>query len=198
MPRGRLITIEGIDGSGKSTLAEDLARKLDAVATREPTSGATGQLIRQATSQRVDDRTVLHLFIADRIEHVRQVIEPALEAGRDVVCDRYAHSTMAYQATLGLGGAIRGMHRPWCPWPDAVLLLDLPAEQAMSRLAQRGQRDGFETLERQTAVRQEYLRLARAEPDIFHILDATLSPDALLGDAWKALRPRVRAPVPTA
>jgi dTMP kinase len=183
--RGRFITVEGIDGSGKSTLAAALAQRLGADLTREPTRGPSGRLIREATKHAFDETAVLHLFLADRKWHIENVIEPALEDGRTVVCDRFAHSTMAYQGHLDVGGQLRTMHQPWCPWPDRVLLLDLPVETAMARLRARGNLDAFETPQRLHKVREAYLSLARMEPDVVRILDATQEPEAILRQALR-------------
>jgi dTMP kinase len=182
--RGRLVTLEGIDGSGKTTLGKALAERLGALHTREPTDGVAGRAIRGLTAEQgFDERAVLHLFLADRLQHVNNEILPALEAGKLVICDRFMHSTMAYQAHLGLGGQLRTMHRPWCPEPDMVLLLDLDVEVAAARLEGRGKKDAFEGIERQRRVRTEYLRQAVENPVAFRVLDATLKPEVLLVQA---------------
>jgi dTMP kinase len=185
--RGRLITLEGIDGSGKTTLGKALADRLGALHTREPTDGVAGRAIRSLTAQEgFDERAVLHLFISDRLQHVNQQILPALEAGKTVLCDRFMHSTMAYQAHLGLGPQIRSLHKPWCPEPDLVLLLDLDVEVAAKRLEARGKTDAFEGIDRQRKVRTEYLQQAFEHPNQFRILDATLKPEELLEQAMAA------------
>jgi dTMP kinase len=186
-PRGKFVTLEGVDGSGKTTLGKALAARLNAVHTREPTDGVAGRAIRGLTSEEgFDERAVLHLFLADRLQHVNNLILPALESGQTVICDRYMHSTLAYQAHLGMGGQLRNLHRPWAPEPDRVLLLDIDPEVAAKRLEARGKLDAFEGLERQKAVRREYLRLARFDPS-FTILDATLKPEVLLEQAMAAM-----------
>src|SRR5258705_7596688 len=129
--RGLFITFEGLDGSGKSTqitrLAETLtARGLDVLATREPGGSAIGERIRSIL---LDSRTSglsplaeLALMFADRAQHVEEAIEPALKAGKIVICDRYTDSTEAYQGfgrQLG-SQVVVALHRTLCHdlWPD--------------------------------------------------------------------------------
>ena len=146
MKRGSLITFEGLDGSGKSTQCARLAAALaaagrDVVCTREPTDGEWGQRIRAMASsgQRVAAEEELRWFVEDRREHVREVLNPALESGAVVLCDRYYHSTVAYQGARG--------HDPWAllaaaegefPVPDRTLWFALPAAEGLDRVRARG------------------------------------------------------------
>jgi dTMP kinase len=149
---GRLIVLEGGEASGKSTQAVELARRLGAVLTREPGGTLTGERIRaiflDPALTNVDRRTETLLLLAARAQHVAEVIRPALEAGRDVVCDRYAGSTLAYQG-FGRGLAIERLAElsGWASdglRPDRVVLLRVPREVARQRLARRGAEDRME------------------------------------------------------
>jgi len=150
--RGRFITFEGLDGSGKSTqiahLAETLtARRLDVLATREPGGSAIGERIRSIL---LDSRTAglsplaeLALMFADRAQHVEEVIDPALKAGKIVICDRYTDSTEAYQGfgrQLG-SQVVRDLHRTLCHdlWPDLTLLLESELDASVARARNRNQ-----------------------------------------------------------
>jgi len=129
--RGLLIVFEGIDGTGKSTQVRLLAERLRAaglpvVTTREPTDGQYGRRIRELFTNRasVTPGEELALFIADRREHVDQVIAPALRHGTIVLTDRYYFSTAAYQGALGHDPrAIIAANEEFAPVPDLVLLL---------------------------------------------------------------------------
>lgn len=150
--RGIFITFEGLDGSGKSTqiarLAETLtARGLDVLATREPGGTAIGESIRSIL---LDSRTAglsslaeLALMFADRAQHVEEVIEPALKAGKAVICDRYTDSTEAYQGSGRQLGSqvVIDLHRTLCRdlWPDLTLLLESALDASVARARNRNQ-----------------------------------------------------------
>jgi dTMP kinase len=161
--RGILVAIEGIDGAGKTTQAQLLADHLkrlgaDVVLTKEPTSGRHGQRLRDsARTGRLAPEDELETFIDDRREHVSSLIEPALAAGRVVIVDRYYFSSAAYQGARGLDvSTILSRNEAFAPRPDLLVLLDLPVDDAVARIAQR--RDGanlfekHEDLERTAAV----------------------------------------------
>ena len=146
MNRGKLIALEGIDGCGKSTQGARLVEALradghDVVATREPTDGVTGRRIRAMarSGKRVPAFEELGWFFEDRREHVAEVIEPALAAGRTVVTDRYFLSTVAYQGARGLDWReILARSEAEFPLPDVALLFVLPAEAGLARVQARG------------------------------------------------------------
>jgi dTMP kinase len=175
------IALEGGDACGKSTQAVLLADALGALLTREPGGTTIGGLIRgvllDPAHDAMVDRAEALLYAADRAQHVADVVEPALAAGRDVVSDRSAWSSVAYQGYgRGLGGERVQAINDWAlggRWPDLVVLLDLdPSEMAKrlrrapDRLEQAG--DGFHE-----RVRDAYLTLATADPARWIVLDAS-------------------------
>ena len=141
--RGRFIALEGGEGSGKSTQAKRLATALGAVATFEPGDTALGAAIRAVlldpATGTLDDRAEALLMAADRAQHVAQVIRPALDAGRHVVCDRYTASSIAYQGYgRGLASERVAELSAWATGdlvPDLTVLLDVPAEVAAARVS---------------------------------------------------------------
>lgn len=186
---GTLITFEGIDGSGKSTQLRLLANFLkqtgcDVLMTREPGGTPVGNRLRAAlldAHEEVDPLTELLVFAADRAQHVRRVLRPALESGKVVFSDRYADATAAYQ------GAGRGFPPELISEiialateglkPDLTLLFDLPIDESTSRTRrrtngkQKGDRLDAENTEFHTRVRDAYLQLARAEPNRMKIIE---------------------------
>jgi len=137
-----LVAFEGIDGTGKSTQIGLLAESLrgmghDVQVTREPTDGPMGQRIRELFASRaeVSNEEELELFLADRRQHVAEVIKPALVAGRIVLTDRYYLSTAAYQGAAGLDPAeIIARNEQFAPVPDLVLLLVVPPALGVKRI----------------------------------------------------------------
>ena len=151
--RGLFITFEGLDGCGKTTqlarLSDTLAdRGLKVLATREPGGSAIGERVRSIL---LDSRTAglsplaeLALMFADRVQHVEEVIEPALRSGKIVLCDRYTDSTEAYQGhgrELG-SELVLSLHRRLCHdlWPDLTLLLDSDLDASVSRARNRNEK----------------------------------------------------------
>lgn len=140
--KGRLIVFEGIDGTGKTTQIRLLAAELrrqghEVVESREPTAGVYGQRIRALYQNRagVTPAEELALFIADRRQHVAELIAPALAAGKVVLSDRYYLSTAAYQGALGQDPEeIMRINEEFAPPPDLVILLELEVEQGLARI----------------------------------------------------------------
>ncbi|KAA0235075.1 MAG: Thymidylate kinase [Acidimicrobiales bacterium] len=141
--RGRFIALEGGEACGKTTQADLLAARLGALRTHQP--GGTGigirirHLVLDPTSAGLDPRAEALLMAADRAQHVSEIIRPALEGGRDVVTDRYAGSTLAYQG-YGRGLPIDEIRRisDWASrglWPDLVIFLDVSLEVAARRFS---------------------------------------------------------------
>jgi dTMP kinase len=200
--RGPFITLEGPDGSGKSSLLTRLAavlraRGLDVVATREPGSTPLGERIRSIlldTQPKIDHtgRADALLFAAARTQHVDDVIRPAIARGAIVLCDRYADSSMAYQ---GAGSQIplvemRALQQfaTGGLWPDLTILLDLPVAVGLARKSDEVTRfEAYHDVAYHERVRAAFLGFAAAEPNRYAIVDATLSPDAVLAAAADAL-----------
>lgn len=161
MVRGSLIVFEGIDGAGKTTQARHLAGSLasrghEVVSTKEPTDGPSGRRLRaSATTGRLPADEELALFVADRREHVRDRIAPALARGAVVIVDRYYFSTAAYQGARGLDwNEILALHATFAPTPDRLILLDVDPGVGVARVRRRDVvENAFE--------REEDLRLAR-------------------------------------
>jgi dTMP kinase len=192
---GRFLTIEGIEGVGKTTqvarLSQTLAkRRIDHVVTREPGGTPLAEKIRELVLRPRDETlpstAELLLMFAARAVHLANHIEPALNAGRWVICDRFTDATYAYQ------GAGRGMRETDIRYletlvqgarrPDLTLLLDVPVDVGLERSRQRdagGMRDRFdrERAEFFERVREAYLSRARAEPQRMAIIDAAASMD---------------------
>jgi dTMP kinase len=189
--RGKFITLEGGEGVGKSTQARRLAQTLGAhgievVITREPggTPGAEAirDLLMTGAAGRWSAATETLLFAAARADHVARVIEPALSAGKWVICDRYLDSTRAYQGAAGgiddadivtvnrIGGALM---------PDRTLLFDLPVEAGRARAGERGASDRMGSRDGSFYERVDagFRQFAAAEAERFRVIDASGTPE---------------------
>ncbi len=196
---GRLIAFEGREASGKTTQAAILAERLGAVLTREPGATALGERLRSLLLDTaigdVDPRAEALLMAADRAQHVREVVRPALDEGRDVVTDRYAHSSLAYQGHgRGLSPADLGQLTTWATggtWPDLVVLIDVPAEVAGSR------RVGTDRFEREDPafherVAEGYRRMAAEDPTCWRVVDGTGTVEEVAARVWSVVGAAVR------
>ena len=190
--RGQLIAFEGIDGSGKSSTMEKVASGLRAAGhavetTREETATERGAWVRQAIAERWDPLATTFLFLADRAQHVTE-IRQALDAGKTVLCDRYVHSTYAYQSVTLAGRVpdprtfLRRLHEPWCPMPDHVLLFQADPVRCLERVKNRGEATAYERVEFLARVQEAYLAEARSDGRIA-VLDAERPIDQLAKDA---------------
>jgi dTMP kinase len=170
---GKFIVIEGIDGAGTTTQAKLLSewiasRGRSCVLTSEPSQGPVGVLLRQILSGRVrlpNNDVIALLFAADRIDHLDKEVLPALQAGSDVVSDRYYHSSFTYQSLQGDLEWIRELNSRARP-PDVTYILDLPADLAAER--RRRERASEELYEKDSTQRQleeAYRRLPSVLPD---------------------------------
>ena len=191
---GRLIAFEGREASGKSTQAALLAQRLGAVLTREPGGTALGEEIREILLNPVlvdlDPRAEALLLAAARAQHVADVVRPSLEAGRDVVTDRFSHSSLAYQGHgRGLGlDDVRHLSA-WATsglWPDVVVLVDVPEEVARARA--QGQ-DRFESEDRSfhERVAEGYRQLAQEDPERWRVVDGCGTVDEVAARVWAAV-----------
>ncbi|MCL5044427.1 MAG: dTMP kinase [Deltaproteobacteria bacterium] len=218
MKRGAFITLEGIEGSGKTTqarlLAETLQRRgLETLVTHEPGDTRAGQTIRTIfldPAYALVPEAELMLVLADRSQHVSQVLKPALAAGRVVISDRFSDSTLAYQGygrgfdlkllgglnrfvTLGLG-------------PDLTVLLDCSVEVGLARTRRRhelselaagkegaGGPDRFETEAAafHSKVREGFLAIAHAEPGRVVLVDSSRDLEAVRRDVLRAVEARL-------
>lgn len=200
--RGRFITLEGGEGAGKSTLLKGLhdhllQRGVTLLQVREPGGTALGEAIRSIvldpSHPDISAESELLLMFAARAQLVRERILPALTAGQWVLCDRYVDASYAYQGA-GRGQPherIAELERWACAGlkADLTLLLDLPVSTGRARAAGRGAADRIETeadafFER---VRQAYRERAEAEPQRFHVIDASQSPGNVLQAAIAAV-----------
>jgi dTMP kinase len=200
--RGRLIAFEGGEGIGKSTQAERLAAHLGAVLTREPGGTEVGERVRALLLDRdvrdLDGRAEALLMAAARAQHVATVIRPALEAGRDVVTDRYIHSSLAYQG-YGRGLDLDGLGRlsTWATddlWPDLVVLLDVPAEEAAARRRSIGHlpdRLEAEAEDFHRRVVEGFRTMAAADPEHWLVVDGTGDADEVTERVVKGVDARL-------
>ena len=196
------ITIEGIDGSGKTVQAQRLVEKLtqrgrSVLWTREPGDWPSGAAVRSLllTGQLKHPMSELLLFMADRCEHVKQVILPALEAGKYVVCERYNDSTLAYQCWgRGVDRSVADQLTEWCslPVPDLTFWLDLTAEEAWKRRQSRGGGDRIEDEELgfHRLIACGFGALAAREPHRIFRVDASRGPGEVASDIENELRRR--------
>ncbi|MEW6664028.1 MAG: dTMP kinase [Thermodesulfobacteriota bacterium] len=210
--KARFITFEGIEGCGKSTQIRRLARRLKTLgipflSTLEPGGTPIGQGIRNilldARNKDLSPLGELMLYAADRVQHVREVILPALGRGTWVLCDRFSDATEAYQ------GWARGQDRRLVRRlnelatqglvPDRTFLLDLAVEKGLARALRRnkampnGGQDRFEkeALAFHLAVREAYLHLARRHPQRFVVIDADRGMDEVEESVFQHLTPLI-------
>ena len=195
---GFFITFEGIEGVGKTTQVQKTFDLLSTkcpdkvILTREPGGTRTGESIRnvilQGNADKIDGITEMLLVFAARRQHIQDVINPSLDAGRIIVCDRFTDATFAYQ------GGGRGVDEKLITWlqdtvqgtlrPDLTLLLDAPPEVGLARIRERREPDRFETETTNffQRVRDKYLDIAETHPDRIHVIDATREVDEV---AWE-------------
>ena len=192
------IALEGLEGCGKSTHTKRLGENLDAVITREPGGTRIGSLLRGilADTENTDiaPRTEALLMAADRAQHMAEVVQPALDAGRHVVSDRSIYSTLAYQGWgRGLGVPDLLSISTWAlagRLPDVVVFIDVPTEILNQRLAKRNldrfEREGAEFFAR---INDGFHELMAADPSRWLVVDGTAPKDDVEAD----IRTRVRA-----
>ncbi len=191
------ITFEGGEGCGKSTHSGLLLKKLEqqnipVILTHEPGGTALGDELRKALKRKrgsfVSPQAELFLVAASRAQLVAEVIRPALEEGKVVICDRFTHSTIVYQG-YGRGldftaiqmvnnMATRNLN------PDLVIFLDIPPEQGLARKQNLKDRFELEDLSFHQRVRAGYVKLAAADPDHWLVIDASLPKDEVAGIIW--------------
>ena len=217
--RGKFITFEGLDGCGKSTQVEKLAaalraEKLPVVVTREPGGTATGEKVRQLLldtgTSALAPLAELALMFASRAQHIKEVIQPALAAGRIVLCDRFTDSTEAYQGggrKLG-GEPVLELHRILCGdlQPDLTILMDSDVAASVERARRRNKKrssagkssdrdeNRFEQENRAFfgRVRSAYLAIANREPQRVVLVDARGSVEATHAEIRDVVRRKLK------
>jgi dTMP kinase len=206
--RGRFISFEGGEGAGKSTQIKKLSERLEAaklrsIVTREPGGSPGAEVIRHVLLSGMgkllgpDAETLL--FAAARDDHVRTVIQPALNQGTWVLCDRFSDSTRVYQGKVGnvAPGLLNAMERVTIGdlKPDLTIILDIPVEIGMKRAAARrgnAAPDRFESedIKFHQNLRDAYREIAAAEPNRCVLIDASADANTVAGLVWTALRDR--------
>ena len=200
---GFFISFEGIDGAGKSTHIESFKKLMqerhldrEVVMTREPGGTPLGEQLRALLLDApMHLETEALLMFAARREHIAQVIEPALKAGKIVISDRFTDASFAYQGggrglsldkLNALERWVQGRSDGSLLQPNLTILFDLPGEVAEARRSKVRAPDKFEKMDLDffEKVRQEYLRRAKADPKRFHLVDATQTPEAI----WNGLK----------
>jgi dTMP kinase len=194
---GLFITFEGGEGCGKSTQSRLLLKKLEqqnvpVVLTHEPGGTALGNELRKTLKRKRDSsispQAELFLLAASRAQLVAELIRPALEEGKVVLCDRFTHSTLVYQG-YGRGldfTAIKMVNNMATRHlnPDLIVLLDIPPEQGLARKQSLTDRFELEDLSFHRRVREGYLKMAAAEPDNWLVIDASLPKGKIAELIW--------------
>jgi len=207
--RGRFITFEGGEGTGKSTQAAMLVNRLRAfglgvVLTREPGGSPGAEAIRHVVlsgaAQPLGSHAEAILLAAARDDHVRQLIRPTLDAGKWVVCDRFADSTRIYQGVLGNVDprVIRSLERIAVgdTRPDVTCILDVPPELGLARAAgrrgaKRADRFEAERIEFHNKLREAYRELAEREPERCVLIDAKGDAESVSNTIWAVVNRRL-------
>lgn len=198
--RGRFIVLDGTEGSGKSTqvrLLHDrlVAAGVDVVQVRDPGTTRIGERIRQILLDPANSdmgmRCEMLLYMAARAQMMTQLVLPAIESGKLVLCDRFVSSTLAYQ----LGGddltaddirdvaevAIQGN------WPEVTIILDMPVEKSLARVDRERDRIEQRPLEYHQMVRDNYHAQATVDPTRYRLVDADRDVQAVHEDVWKII-----------
>ena len=203
--RGYFITFEGGEGSGKSTQAQLLAdalsqnQGLSCLKTREPGGSEGGEAIRSllvnGENERWDPMSELLLHFAARRDHVQKIIEPALAAGRWVICDRFTDSSIAYQGfSQGISiNLIEKLHYLAIGdiWPDVTFILDICAKEGLRRAGARGnsgQRYENMGLEFHNKLRAGYIEIARNHPERCKVIDARQKVESIHRQVWSIIQ----------
>jgi len=204
--RGLFVSFEGIDGSGKSTQARLLADRLrgqgrEVVLTREPGGSAGAEEIRKLLLTGAGDRwspeTELLLFTAARRDHLERVIDPALDRGTVVICDRFADSTRVYQGVgrADLRPVVDALHALMIGRePDLTVLIDIDPGEGLARAAARGGSEArFESFGEglQARLRAGFLALAGEFPDRIAVIDGARPPEVVAADVARVAEARL-------
>jgi dTMP kinase len=216
--RGKFITFEGLDGCGKTTQLEKLAavlraESIDVITTREPGGTEIGERIRtvllDSRTAGLDPMAEMALMFASRAQQIAQVIVPALDVGKWVLCDRYTDSTEAYQGggrQLG-SDAVLQLHKVLRPglWPDLTILMDSEVDYSVKRARRRNRAavDGAQPDENRfeqeskaffTRVHEAYLAIAKREPQRVALVDARQPAEVVHPQIVEIVRERLLRP----
>lgn len=183
MNRGKFIVFEGLDGSGTTTQIEFLKRYyheqgVDVLFTHEPTDKEIGRLIRSALQKewRPNMEALQLLFCADRSQHLSSEIQPALDKGRHVICDRYTYSTLAFGGLSVDVEWLKSISSAFLE-PDLTLFFNVPADICLQRIHSRGEeKELFEKEEYLTQVYKNYVEMLKDKPNTAFI-DAKQTPE---------------------
>lgn len=195
------ITFEGGEGCGKSTQARLLLKKLEqqgipTILTHEPGGTALGNeiriLLKRKQGSSISPQAELFLFAASRVQLVAELVRPALQEGKVVICDRFTYSTIVYQGYgRGLDLATVSVVNTMATGnlnPDLTILLDMPSEQGLERRRRSKDRFELEDLSFHHRVREGYLKMATAEPDRWLLIDASLAKAKIAEIIWDKVR----------
>lgn len=205
MTKPSFITFEGPEGAGKTTILKIIVEKcekegIEVVATREPGGSKIAEKIRHVILDpehtEMNARTEALLYAAARSQHFFEKIQPALDAGQNVFCDRFIDSSLAYQG-VGRGLGIDEVYDINVfaigeQMPDHTILFDLDPEIGLARINAHKDREinrlDVESLQFHRSVRAAYLQLAEKYPERIHIIDASKNVDEVVNDVWTILR----------
>lgn len=205
MNKPSFITFEGPEGAGKTTILKIIVEKyakegIEVVATREPGGSKIAEKIREVILNKehteMDARTEALLYAAARSQHFAEKIQPALEAGKYVLCDRFIDSSLAYQGvgrSLGID-SVYGINvfAIGDQMPDHTILFDLDPEVGLARINAHKDREinrlDVESLAFHRSVREAYLQLAEKYPERIHVVDAAKNVDEVVTQVWGILQ----------
>lgn len=206
-PGGVFLVLDGTEGCGKSTQARMLLDQLtslgrEALLVRDPGTTRLGEQIRaillDPANTEMSMRTEMLLYMAARAQMMQEMIQPALDAEKIVISDRFVSSTLAYQ--LGGDGLTDQQIRNVADiaidrrWPDLTILFDLPVERSLLRVKRAKDRIEQRPLSYHEQVRQNFLAQAKRDPQGFRIIDADRPPDQIAADVWRQVAPLLRLP----
>jgi dTMP kinase len=202
---GLFLVLDGTEGAGKSTQARLLEQRVaglgrQALLVRDPGTTRIGEQIRaillDPAHAEMSMRCEMLLYMSARAQMMAQIIGPALDHGRVVICDRFVSSTLAYQlggdgltadeiravAQIAIGGR----------WPDLTILLDLPADKSLARVKRVRDRIEQRPMSYHHQVRANYLAQAQVDPPRYRVIDADRPPEDVATDVWREVEPFVR------
>ena len=200
MEKGLFITFEGADGCGKTTqlnlLADFLKKSRDVIITREPGAKGLGEKLREILLNydgEIAPKCESFLFLADRAQHIEQIVKPAINSGTIVLCDRHTDSTAAYQG-YGRGLDLKEIHylnnlATGGLKPDLTIVFDIDIDTSMTRVGVQKDRMESAGIEFLNRVRNGYLEIAKLEPDRVKVIDASKSIDEVFNKLLKIVLP---------